>query len=275
MNHRDRLHHRYGPRALVTGASSGIGRAIATELAAAGFDLVLAARRAPALDELAAGFTAAHGIDVRVLPVDLATATGADELIAKTAGTDIGLYVAAAGVGTSGLFLDADLEQEQHMLRLNCESVLTTSLAFGQRMTERSRGGMILMSSIVGFQGMPNAAHYAATKAYVQTLAEALHVELRSHGVDVLAAAPGPTHSEFAEHAGMTMGIALAPETVAHGILRALGRRPTALPGLLSRGLKDVMIPLPRRTRVRIMGSVMAGMTRRGTTPAPADEALS
>jgi len=259
--HRERFLQRYGPRALVTGASSGIGREIAIQLAAAGFDLVLVARREPLLRELATDLTGRHRVAVQVLPLDLTLAEGVQELTATTAGTDIGLYVAAAGFGTSGPFLHADLDQERAMLRLNCEAVLTTSLVFGQRMAERGRGGIVLMSSVVGFQGMPNAAHYAATKAYVQTLAEALHVELRPRGVDVLAAAPGPTHSGFAERADMRMGRALSARVAAQGTLAALGRRPTAVPGLLSRVLKDSLAPLPRRTRVRIMGSVMAGMT--------------
>lgn len=178
-------------------------------------------------------------------------------------------HVAAAGFGTSGPFLAADPAVEREMLRLNCEAVLATSLVFGRRMADRGRGGIVLMSSIVGFQGMPNAAHYAATKAYVQTLAEALHVELRPHGVDVLAAAPGPTRSGFADRADMTMGRALSPAAVARGTLDALGRRPTALPGLLSRVLKDALAPLPRRARVRIMGAVMAGMTGHQRTGTP------
>jgi len=257
----DRFLQRYGSRALVTGASSGIGREIAVQLAGAGFDLVLVARRESLLRELAADLAGRHRIDVRVLALDLALDEGIKELIAATAGTDLGLYVAAAGFGTSGRFLDAHLDEEREMLRLNCEAVLATSLVFGRRMAERGRGGIILMSSVVGFQGMPNAAHYAATKAYVQTLAEALYVELRPHGVDVLAAAPGPTNSGFAERADMRMGRALSPRAVARGTLTALGRRPTAFPGLLSRVLKDSLAPLPRRTRVRVMGSVMAGMT--------------
>jgi uncharacterized protein len=265
----DRLRSRYGPRALVTGASSGIGREIAVQLADAGLDLVVVARRESTLRELADDLMARHGVEVRVLALDLARTQGVDELIASTVGTDIGLYVAAAGFGTSGPFLHATPDREREMLRVNCEAVLTTSLAFGRRLADRGRGGIVLMSSIVGFQGMPNAAHYAATKAYVQALAEALHVELRPHGVDVLAAAPGPTRSGFADRADMTMGRALSPTTVAGGILDALGRRPTALPGVLSRVLKDSLAPLPRRVRVRVMGSVMAGMTGHQRTGTP------
>ncbi len=259
--HAQRFREQYGPCALVTGASSGIGREIAVQLAESGVDLVLVARREPVLRELSDELIARRAITVRILPIDLASTDGVDELAAATADLDIGLYVAAAGFGTSGPFLDADLDTERGMLRVNCETVLTTSHLFGRRLADRGRGGLILMSSIVGFQGTPNAAHYAATKAYVQSLAEALHVELHPRGVDVLAAAPGPVNSGFAERAGMRMGRALPPGTAARGVLDALGRRSIALPGFRSRLLKDSLAPLPRRIRVRIMGSVMAGMT--------------
>ncbi len=117
------------------------------------------------------------------------------------------------------------LEAEVEMLDVNCRALMAMSLKFGRRFAKRGRGGMVLMSSIVGFQGTPYAAHYAATKAYVQTLAEALHVELAPLGVDVLAAAPGPMASGFAARADMKMGAALTPEEIAVPILATLGRQ--------------------------------------------------
>lgn len=263
-----RLLERYGPVALVTGASSGIGRALAVDLAAAGFELVLVARRADALAELADELRGRAGVRVHVVPADLGTAEGVELVRSATAATDVGLCVAAAGFGTSGPLLSSPLEVEVDQLRVNCEAVLRLSHAFGHRFTARGRGGLVLMSSIVGFQGTPWAAHYGATKAYVQSLAEALHVELGPAGVDVLAAAPGPTHSGFADRAGMTMGRALTPQTVARGVLDALGRRTTTHPGALSRLLKDSLAPLPRRARVRIMGTVMSGMAGGGAPSA-------
>ncbi len=118
------------------------------------------------------------------------------------------------------------------------------------------------MSSLVGFQGAPNAAHYSATKAYVQTLAEALHEELAPLGVDVLASAPGPTDSGFASRAGMRMGTTLTPADVSGPTLDVLGCKPTVLPGALSKVLAYSLLPLPRRVRVRVMGRVMASMTQ-------------
>ena len=188
---REKFQARYGKWAVVTGASSGIGEAIATELAAAGLDLVLVARRQVELAQIAANLSARHGVQTRVLAADLASLSGIHAVAANTKDIDVGLLVAAAGFGTAGSFLESRLEDEMAMLDLNCRAVLALSLQFGRRFAERGRGGLILFGSLVGFQGAPRAAHYAATKAYVQSLAEGLHVELAPRGVDVLASARG------------------------------------------------------------------------------------
>lgn len=258
----EQLRTQYGPWAIVTGASSGIGREIAGKLAEAGLNLVLVARSQGVLEDMATDFTVRYGIEANVLAVDLAQVAAIAAVETNTADLDVGLLVAAAGFGTSGVFLESSCEQELAMLDVNCRALMLLSRHFGQRFAKRGRGGMILMSSIVGFQGMPHAAHYAATKAYVQTLAEALHVELAPLGVDVLASAPGPTNSGFAARAGMRMGAALSPRDVAQSTLDALGRRSTVLPGMLSKLLTYAIVPLPRLARVRIMGRVMHSMTK-------------
>jgi uncharacterized protein len=188
---------RYGPTALVTGASSGIGRALACEAANRGLDVVLVARRASVLRDLADDISARYGVRADVRPHDLADPSAAARLAEETADHDIGLVAAAAGFGTSTTLAGADLAAEREMLHVNCGAVVELAATFGTRMVRRGRGGMILLSSIVAFQGAPNAAHYAATKAYVQTLAEGLHVELAPRGVDVLAAAPGPVRERL------------------------------------------------------------------------------
>lgn len=268
----ERFRTKYGPWAVVTGASSGIGRALARALAAGGLKLVLVARGEEALRALAGELAAAHGTDCRVVPVDLAEDAGAEALGVATGDLDVGLLVAAAGFGTSGSFLDNPLAAELDMLAVNCRALVALAHHFGNRFAARGAGGLILLSSIVGFQGMPNASHYAATKAYVQVLAEGLYHELRPRGVDVLAAAPGPTVSGFGDRAGMKMGTGLNPERIAGPILRALGRRTTTLPGFLSKLLRYSLFGLPRWAKVRIMGSVMRGMTkhREPVTPAAA-----
>jgi len=258
-----RLRERYGPWALVTGASDGIGREFARSLARAGLHVVLVARRAAALEALAAELRAAHGVEVRTAAVDLAPPDGVARVLGAVAELDLGLFVAAAGFGTSGRFTESVLEAELSMIDVNCRAVCALAHALGSRFAAARRGGIVLMSSLLAFQGVPRAANYAATKAYVQTLAEGLRVELAPVGVDVIASAPGPIHSGFAARAGMTMSLALGPSAVADATLRRLGRRATVRPGWLSWLLEASLALLPRVLRVRVLALVMAQMTRR------------
>ena len=118
------------------------------------------------------------------------------------------------------------------------------------------------MASLLGWQGVSGAAHYAATKAYVQSLAEGLHRELAASNVDVLASAPGPVNSGFAGRADMRMGQADTPVIVARASLQALGKKSTVIPGALGKLLSYPLLMLPRVFRVRILTSVMASMTK-------------
>lgn len=256
------LYRRYGSWAVVTGASSGIGREMALRLAESGLNLVLVARSKQVLEQMAVDWRDRYAIEVKVLAVDLAIDSGTKIILEVTQDLDIGLLVAAAGFGTAGAFLALPIETEMEMLNVNCRSLLTLTWHFGQRFMKRGNGGIVLMSSIVGFQGTPFAAHYAATKAYVQTLAEALYVELAPMGIDVIASAPGPTNSGFASRAGMKLGMALNPEDVAQATLNALGKKPTILPGFISKLLTYSLAFLPRWARVQIMGGVMRDMTK-------------
>lgn len=149
------------------------------------------------------------------------------------------------------------------MLAVNCEAPMVLSRHFGARFAQRGRGGIILFGSLVGYQGTPRAAHYAATKAYMQSLAEGLYHDLKAKGVDVLSAAPGPVRSGFADRADMVMGGADTPEQVSRGTLAALGRRMTVTPGPLSKMLTASLMTAARTLRVRIMGKIMVGMTRK------------
>lgn len=253
---------RFGPWALITGASSGIGRALAEGIAARGLNVVLVARREAELRRLAAELESHHRIATRVSVADLSEPTATEALVTDAADLDIGLVVAAAGFGTSGPFLQSSLAQERNMLALNAQALLELTHLMLPRLVQRGRGGIILPGSIVGFQGTPWAAHYAATKAYVQTLAEGLHQELKPQGINVLALAPGPVHSGFADRAGMRMAQALRPEQVVDETLSALATgRMTVRPGWLTKVLSAGLATAPRSLRVRIMQQVMGGMT--------------
>jgi hypothetical protein len=256
-----RLLERYGSWAVITGASEGIGRELAMRAAAGGLSVVLVARRADALRALAEDLETHYGATSRIIAADLGTDAGVARVLEETEALDVGLFAASAGFGTSGAFLSSPIAEELAMLDVNCRAVLALTHAFAKRFVARRRGGIVLMSSIVAFQGVPFAAGYAATKAWVQSLAEALHVELRPHGVDVIASAPGPVHSGFAARARMEMGLALRPVDVAQRTLDALGRSMTVRPGWLSK-LLEAALKVPRWARVRIMKRVMGGMTR-------------
>jgi short-subunit dehydrogenase len=257
-----RLRERYGPWAVVTGASDGIGRDFALQLAQSGLNLVLVARRGEVLAELGRELEQRHGIQPRVVAADLGTPAGIADVLRATAALDVGLLVASAGFGTSGRFIDAAIGPELDMIDVNCRAVAALAHHFGARFAKQRRGGIVLMSSLVAFQGVPRAANYAATKAYVQSLAEGLRVELAPFDVEVLASAPGPILSGFAKRADMTMGMASSPRAVARGTLDALGRTGTVRPGWLSKLLEWSLTFLPRWGRVRMMGVVMGGMTK-------------
>jgi len=255
---------RYGPWAVVTGASDGIGRECARQLAARGLNLVIVARREPTLQELARELIEDFGVEVRPVAADLAGAAGLARLDGAVRGLEVGLLVAAAGYGTSGDFIAADLAAELNMLEVNCAAVLQLTHRFAGDFVRRGRGGIVLFGSLVGFQGAPHAAHYAATKAYVQTLGEGLHVELAPRGVAVLVSAPGPVHSGFADRARMKMGAADTPATVARDTVAVLGRKMTVTPGALGKFLTWSLMTAPRSLRTRLMGKIMGGMAAGG-----------
>ncbi|WP_341890684.1 SDR family NAD(P)-dependent oxidoreductase [Variovorax sp. YR752] len=257
----------YGPWAVVTGASDGIGRAFALEAAAAGLNLVLVARRAAPLYQLAVELQRRHDIRCQVVPLDLGHPDAMPRLAAATADLEVGLLVAAAGFGSAGPLLERSPRAEMDMVAVNCSAVLAQCLHFGARMAQRRRGGVILLSSVVAFHGTPWSANYAATKAYVQSLAEGLREEWAGQGVNVVACAPGPVASGFAQRAGMAMGQTVQPEVVASQTLAALGRQGTVRPGALSKLLGWSLGAAPRALRVFIMGRIMRGMALRPGAP--------
>lgn len=270
MTHRRSL--KYGPLALVTGASDGIGREFARELARRGYGLIIVARKRDRLEALAEELARAHGVAVDVLPFDLSQPDQVEELIRATAHYDIGLLVAAAGYGTSGPFTRIPVETELDMIDVNCRAVVQMSHAMAQRFVRRGSGGIVLMSSLLAFQGVAQSANYAATKAFIQTFAEGLRAELRPQGIDVIACAPGPIASGFATRANLVMGMSQPASVVAAATLNALGRRGTIRPGLLAKALEASFTGMPRWGRTLILSKIMAGMARGPDSSATATE---
>jgi len=254
--------NKYGQWAIITGASDGIGKEITIQLAEKGQNLVLVARRQGKLEQLSNELESQYGIKTRSISADLSSKSEIEYVYEQTTHLPLGLLVASAGFGTTGHFLDNDMTSEENMLDVNCRASMLMSHYYGARFAQQGHGGIILFGSLIGFQGAPNAAHYAATKAYIQSLAEGLHYELKPHGVDVLASAPGPVYTGFAQRANMQMNMGLTPDIVAKDTLNALGKGHTIRPGLLSKFIIFGLGTIPRSLRVRVMGQIMGGMVK-------------
>ncbi|MEJ8818652.1 SDR family NAD(P)-dependent oxidoreductase [Lacibacter sp. H407] len=261
-NEKTRLKNKYGQWAVVTGASSGIGLELATKLAEAGFNLIINARNLEKLKTVERELKSKHPVEIKVVDADVSETAGIDKIIQSTQGLNVGLLITSAGYGTSGLFLTTSLHAEINMLRVNCEAVLSLTHYFSQIFKQQQRGGIVFLSSLVAFQGVPYSANYAASKAYVQSFAEALAVELKPFGIDILAAAPGPVDSGFGQRANMQMGKALQPSVLGVPILKALGRQTNVVPGLLSKILVYSLRTVPRWAKIKIMQKVMGGFTQ-------------
>jgi uncharacterized protein len=187
-----------GRWALVTGASAGIGAALARELACRGAKLILTARRKDRLDALAAELEA-KGVEVRIVVADL-NDPAAPQLIydaTEGAGLVVDVLVNNAGLGQYGAFAASPIEQELSQVRVNCEAMVRLSRLFVPRMVERRRGWVLILASTASFQPVPYLTTYAATKAFDRFFSLGLAAEVARFGVKVTALCPGPTESEF------------------------------------------------------------------------------
>ncbi|HET7315179.1 SDR family NAD(P)-dependent oxidoreductase [Salinisphaera sp.] len=241
-----RFADKYGPWALVTGASSGIGEAFARQIAARGVNVALVARRAERLAALAADIEAESQARALAIPADLRADDCLDTIAAALDLRHIGLLVNNAGVGQTGRFLDHDLDDELATLALNCRAPLKLTHHFGRAMRDQKSGGIIMVSSIVGILPTPEFAGYSATKAWNRFLGESLHEELADDGIDVVSLCPGLTESEFFgkvdfDPSGwpgpLKAGTILSTEDVARAALRGLGRTTQVVPGFSYRWL--------------------------------------
>jgi hypothetical protein len=246
---------------IVTGASSGLGAEFARQLARRGANLVLVARRADRLQDLAAELTRAHGVTVTTVARDLGQPDAGRTLRAELESRGIhatGL-VNNAGFGTHNAFTDEDPDRLQSMLALNVSALVDLSRAYVGPLTATGNGILINVASLLGFQPNPYMAVYGATKAFVLSFTEALWEESHGNGLRVLAVCPGATKTEFYDAAGSQSadyGTKRAtPEQVVKIALDTLDRR-SAPPSVItnSGSLAVASKLLPRRTMVQIMG---------------------
>lgn len=226
---------RYGPYAIVTGASAGIGEEFARQLAGRGLNLVLVARRADRLAALADELAASHGIEARVVSVDLLTEAAVDDVLKATEAVDVGLVVLNAGLHDAGLFLDSPVAAHTDLVVLNALRPMQLAHGFGRRLAARGRGGVLLVSSLSAKTPWPYQANYAASKAYLSSLGQALQAEWGANGVDVTVVEPGVVNTDMARGVFVDLTKTPFPVTepgqVVRTALNALGKKAVVVIG--------------------------------------------
>ncbi len=251
-------------RALITGASSGIGETFARRLAARGADLVIVARRDDRLEALAAEL-GSDDVGVEVLPADLFSEDGRASVERRLASPDqpVDLLINNAGFGTTGDFAHAPLERELAMVELNVVALVRLTRAGLVAMAERGTGAIVNVSSLASFQALPRTAVYAGTKAFVTSFTEALSEEARGSGVHLQALCPGLTRTEFHHvndfDVGWLPSVAWqSAEQVVDASLAALERRRVVVvPGAVNRLAATASGLTPRALRRRLVGFVV------------------
>jgi len=256
---------RFGPWALITGASSGIGKEFARQLAASGINVVLVARRETALIEVGRSIAKDFEVQYRVIVMDLSQEGFIPKLAEDTKDLDIGLVVSNAGTANPGEFLKLDRQLLQETLRLNTMAHLDIAHYFGRKLAERRRGGLILVGAMGAENGIPCIANDGGAKAYVHSLGEALHYEFKPLGVYVTVLATGFANTPVLEKFGfdpktMPMKPMRVEQCVSEGLNGLLKNRSRIVPGRLNRIMNALMpASLARKMEADMLGKALAG----------------
>ena len=261
---------RFGPWSLVTGASSGIGREFASQIAAAGINVVLVARRGNLLEALGRKLAKDFGVEYRAVAADLSDAGFLDTLAKATEDLDIGLVVSNAGTGSPGKFLSIERSELQALLRLNTMSHLDIAHHFGRKLAARQAGGMLFVGAMGSMIGNPYMANDVAAKSYVMILGESLHHDFKKMGLNVTVLMPGPTDTPVLakfgfDPASMPVKPMPADRCVAEGLAALAANRATCIPGRMNR----IMLAVAPRSLVRrMLGNMFAkALANQATLP--------
>lgn len=254
---------KYGPWALVTGASSGIGAQFARSLAARGLNVILTARRTQKLEELASELSSKHSVKTHVLSADLAQPGAGTKLATEVAAFDIGLLINNAGIESMGLYIGVPVQEVERLIAVNVTSVATIARLVGRQIAERGTSGGIIFTSSIGARPSPFAGLYASSKAFVSTLAISMKYEMADMGVDVLAIEPGLIRSEMTGRTGEVMDIEsmgfdmMETEDAVEAFIRALGKKDVCTPGWKNRAAMAVLSCLPKSMALKMMAGQM------------------
>ena len=263
-----------GGTALITGASSGIGAAIARELAKRGHAVTLTARRLERLQSLASELAAEHGVTATAVECDLADPEARDRLAERIGeeGRVVEVLVNNAGFGSHANFAASDRARVTGMVRLNVEAVVDLTGRYLPGMGERGRGAIVNIASVGAFQPLPGSATYAATKAFVLSFSEAIHTEQRGSGVTVTAVCPGPVKTEFTEVSGIG-GVEddtpdliwmTAEEIARHAVEGAEHGKRVVVPGAIARAQSLLGQHTPRARELSVINRAGDPATSRG-----------
>lgn len=251
-----RFAERYGPWALIAGASEGLGEALARSCAARGLDVVLIARRVELAQQIAEDIASTAGVEARAMQADLGQRESLDLILEDLEGLDVGLLIYNAAFSVIGPFWEFDIDTHLKEVDVNVRGPLVLAHGLGERFRARGRGGIVLLSSMASLQGMVRVSNYAATKAYNLVLAEGLWAELRDEGIDVLVSCAGATRTpNYVQSEPEDAKVPVQePEDVAEATLDALGKGPTLFParvlGFTHLAFRHL---LSRRASVRLM----------------------
>lgn len=250
----------YGPWAVVTGASSGIGEQLTCQLAEAGFNIIIIARSDDRLTNLQQTLKARHNVEIVPIAADLSDPESITQVVKACANRDVGLLINNAGFGYKGEFDSQPLDNIHAMIQLNSLTPLILSHTLLPQLRQRDRSGIIFTGSIEGEMALPHSTAYAASKAFIHHLGGGLWEEERANGVDVLVLAPGSTDTNAPISQGIKrdqlVGL-MSPEKVADLALSALGKQPLLIPGLHNRLFVRLLRWLPRSTALRAAGAGM------------------
>jgi short-subunit dehydrogenase len=256
---------KYGPWALILGASEGVGVAFARQLGQAGINTVLVARQEQLLQQVAQRVRTETGVEVRTLPLDLTRVDMLEYLRSVTDDVEIGLVVYNAGAihGSGGPFLDAPLESALKVVQLNPIGQTTVAHHFGRKMVARGHGGIVLMGSLAGNAGGMYVVGYSASKAFTQVLAEGLWIELKPKGVDVLCHVIGATDTpsrKRLDRVDKPSEIISDPEDIAAQALDNIANGPVVVPKHMETVFREIS-SLPRRQATESMRDILLGVT--------------
>jgi len=252
----------YGSWALVTGSTSGIGEAFAQLLAKRGYNLVLVSRNQNKLDKTKKNINEKHDMQIRTIAVDLYQLDAIDRIIQKTNDLEIGLIIPNAGTENTGELVDNDLLTETRLNHLNMTLPMQMSHHFGQKMKQRQQGGILFVSSLFGYQPVPFVANYSASKAYVLSLGQALHVEMKKYGVVVAVLSPGLTKTTMSASMPVDFNklplFSQQPQQVAELGLSILGSKASVVSGVFNKILAWENRFMPTLFSAKLMGFLIS-----------------